>query len=289
MLTKTKFNITFLGCGKMGKVLLLQLLLFDKIQQDLNFIIVNTSGDALKLDLDGKNITIPASSHKEIASMSAKPSNLVFIAVKPQDSEVALLNFLQNKSLYSQDTVFISIVAGKEISFFEKILANNGCDKLIRAMPNILIGAGGNGLFAYYSNLAFKVDGINKSKALGVISAFDNLLELKQEEDFAAITAIIGSGPAYIFLIQEILAQILQKEISYLEKPVINNLISGLVIGSGVMAKNSKIEFEEMRKMVTSKKGTTESAINSLENNNIRAIIEEAIEEAISRCKELSF
>lgn len=288
-MAKAKFNITFLGCGKMGKVLLAQLLLFDKTQKDLDFIIINTSGDALKIDLDGENITIPASSQKNIASLSVKPSNLVFIAVKPQDSELALLNFLQNKSLYSQDTVFISIVAGKEISFFEKILTNNGCAKLIRAMPNVLIGEGGNGLFAHYSNLAFKSDHINKSKVLDIISAFDNLLELNQEKDFSAITAIIGSGPAYIFLIQEILAQILQKEIPYLEKPIINNLISGLVIGSGMMAKNNRIEFEEMRKIVTSKKGTTESAINSLENNNIRAIIKEAIEKAISRCKELSF
>jgi pyrroline-5-carboxylate reductase len=288
-MTKAKFNITFLGCGKMGKVLLAKLLIFDKAQKNLDFIIVNSSGDALKLDLDGENITIPALGYKNIASLSEKPSNLVFIAVKPQESEGALRNFLQNKSLYSQDTVFISIVAGKEISFFEKILANNGCVKLIRAMPNILIGAGGNGLFAYYSNLAFKVDDITKSKVLDIISAFDNLLELNQEKDFSAITAIIGSGPAYIFLIQEILAQILQNEVSYLEKPLINHLISGLVIGSGMMAQNSKIEFEEMRKTVTSKKGTTESAINSLENNNIRAIIEEAIKEAIARCKELSF
>lgn len=207
-------------------------------------------------------------------------ADIIFLCIKPQDSE-DILQQLVNCNNFSSQTIFISIIAGKKIEFFNNILGSDA--KIIRTMPNLAI-ENSLGIMPYLAN--DKVSKYDLEKILELFTGFGAVFDTKKEDSFDILTAIFGCGPAYIFLLQEILLNIATK--NGLEKDLATDLVKKLFLGSALMSSDSEADFSTLRSDVTSKKGVTESLINSLEDSSIAEIFTKAINNAISRSKELS-
>lgn len=208
-------------------------------------------------------------------------ADLVFLAIKPQDAKEILTSFSQAK-IFSEKTIFISILAGKKLAFFENIFGKNA--KIIRSMPNLPI-EDSQGVFSFFANK--NITASESKKLTKIFEKFGSAFELKNEKLFDAATAIFGSGPAYIFLLQEIFSEIaLSHKISKTEAA---QLVKQLFLGSALMSCNSDFDFSDLRKSVTSKAGTTDAALQILQKNSaLKNLFKTAIAAATKRSEELS-
>jgi pyrroline-5-carboxylate reductase len=120
-----------------------------------------------------------------------------------------------------------------------------------------------------------------------IFEKFGHAFELKKEEQFDAATALFGSGPAYIFLLQEIFQRIsLEFKINKTET---DKLVKTLFLGSSFMSKNSSQNFQKLKQTVTSKGGTTAAGLEVLEKNHaLEKLFKKAITAAFDKSKELS-
>ena len=202
-------------------------------------------------------------------------ADYIFLSVKPQnikDVLAEITNDIKNK-------VFISICAGITIASIEAAL---GEVNLIRAMPNtpLLIG---QGVTALCKNDKTSDDDFNFVKNIfnscGIVTEID-------ENDINALTAITSSSPAYVYLfIKSMLDGAKNLNFNYdntLE------LICKTFIGSANMVLASEKSLDEQIRMVKSPNGTTERALNVLEDNNISKTISDAMEACKNRAFELS-
>lgn len=263
-------NILFIGCGKMGSILANNLLDQEISSKEITIIEKSDSNKIPKLKYYKSATALPKTYQADI----------VFIAIKPQDSQEVLAEVLATK-FFHKNTIFISILAGKKIQFFEKIIGKNS--KIIRSMPNLPIQYN-QGIFAYLAN-----KNITKNEIKNLSKVFENFgtcIELRDEKDFDIITGIFGSGPAYIFLLQEIFEEIINS--FGIDKKDSSQLTKQLFLGSVAMSGDSD-NFSKLRQDVTSKAGTTEAALEVLQKDSaLKNIFTKAIKAAITRSKELS-
>jgi len=152
----------------------------------------------------------------------------------------------------------------------------------VRAMPNTpaLIGSGISGLYAMSG-----VDGEGRSRASSVLEAVGGILWCEREDVLDAITAVSGSGPAYVFYFIEALEQA-ARELGF-EPTQARRLAMATFSGASRLAEQSDSELAMLRAQVTSKGGTTERAIASLENAAVKQAIIAAVKAAAVRSREL--
>ena len=148
-------------------------------------------------------------------------------------------------------------------------------------MPNTpaLKQLGATGLYANNH-----VDGAQRHSAQTVLDAVGVSVWLKAEKQLDAVTAISGSGPAYFFYFIELLQQ--AGERLGLESQTALTLARQTALGAAQMAQDD--DAAELRERVTSKKGTTEQAIHSFQNNNLKRLVFEATQAANDRATELA-
>ena len=184
------------------------------------------------------------------------------LAVKPQQMRDACQPL---QGLMKQQLV-ISVAAGLRLSGLSRWLG--GYDRLIRAMPNTpaLIGAGLTGLYALPS--------VSEAERLGaerIVQAVGRSLWVSSEEQIDALTAISGSGPAYVFLFIEALQQA-ATEFGFSTKQA-RQLSIETVLGSARLASLSEEPVSVLRERVTSKGGTTEAALRVMTKRKLKEII----------------
>jgi len=269
-MTESK-QILFVGCGKMGGAIIKNLLRqgFEYPQ----FTILKPSK---------KN---PITGIKQVSSYSQLPKNyqadIVILAFKPQAAEEILYEFSQHQITNSQ-TIIISILAGKTTEFFEEILGQK--TKIIRLMPNLptLIN---QGIFGYYPNLNIKKSDLKSlSKFLNGIG---QNIAVKKESLIDAVTAISGSGPAYLFLFIKLMIEA-AVELG-LDKKSAEKLVEQTIYGGARMALEYDNDLETLIESVVSKGGTTEAALQVLhDNNQFKKVIFDAVKAANKRAIELS-
>jgi len=222
-------KILFLGCGKMGSILLSRLVEDAKFKAQQIAIVKN--------NLDKEIFTNKKNWYEDLLivdNCGNLPSNycadIIFICVKPQDAVFATSKML-NCNIISSNTIFISILAGKTINFLEEIFKQFiDNPKIVRTMPNLPIQCG-KGIFAYKVNQNLQQEEVSFLES--IFSSFGELLLLEDEDLFNVVTAIFGSGPAYIFLLQEILVNIATKNGIKEEQAV--RLVNHLFFGSSLM------------------------------------------------------
>jgi pyrroline-5-carboxylate reductase len=203
-------------------------------------------------------------------------SDAVLLAVKPQSSK----ELLKDLSHLLSDRLIISIMAGVSIKTLKKL---TGSKRIVRAMPNLpaTIGLGCTGWCATAS--VTKADRTFIEKIFGAVGTH---MELTEEARLDAVTAISGSGPAYFFLLAELLGmKALEEGFTPLQAAV---LARATLIGSGVLAANDKRTLTALREAVTSKGGTTEAALASFSANQLDTLIKEAVNAAIARSRSLN-
>ncbi|HCW31965.1 MAG: pyrroline-5-carboxylate reductase, pyrroline-5-carboxylate reductase [Candidatus Peregrinibacteria bacterium GW2011_GWE2_39_6] len=212
------------------------------------------------------------------AKLDAK--TVVLVAVKPQDI-VNVLEELEQKM--PKESLLISIAAGISLKQLKKF---SGHQAIVRVMPNTpaLIGCGAS---AWVASSGVTI--AQKHTVQAMLEAFGLAIEVSSEEAIDAVTALSGSGPAYVFYFLEALIFGGQKLGLSVEQSRL--LAIQTVLGSAQLAKQRALNLEELqilRANVTSKGGTTEKAINFFEEKNFKEIIEKAMEAAFKRAKELS-
>ncbi len=204
--------------------------------------------------------------------------DVVVLAVKPQ----LLKPVCQQLEVpQTNDSLFISIAAGIKSEDINHWL-NADC-AIVRCMPNTpaLLQCGASGLFA--NN---QVTDSQKQQAEEIMRAVGIVIWVDNEEQINAVTAVSGSGPAYFFLMMEAMQQAGEK--LGLSSETTQQLVLQTALGAARMAIESDASPTELRQMVTSKGGTTEQAILSLQTANYQKIIFDALKAANDRSASLA-
>jgi pyrroline-5-carboxylate reductase len=266
-------TIAFLGCGNMAQALIRGILAKGLSSPD-NIVVADI--DRPKRDAFALTYGLRTADSNRQAVQSA---GAVVLCVKPQ--QIAGL-FSEIKGTPKPDTLILSIVAGLPIS---KITAGIGDYPIIRAMPNTpaLIGAGATGI---YSGKAPKT-AVEMAKS--VFSAVGCCIEVDQEDQIDAVTAVSGSGPAYFFLLMEHMIRAAQQ--LGLTEDAARQLVLQTAKGAALLAESSAPDGQTpaiLRQKVTSPGGTTAAAIKVFEDRGFPDIVTQALTAARDRGRELS-
>lgn len=213
--------------------------------------------------------------------------DIFLLAVKPSDIEALCKTQLTKDSFDMKMQPFIiSIAAGITTKKIDEYLGGYAAGKLIRAMPNLCAkkGMAMTGLYGdpYYFESGTSSEGKIISE---IFKSIGEILWVDKESELDSVTAISGSGPAYIYFIMNAMIEAAQE--LGLEKSVAQKLVAQTIIGAGDAGKDINDLGDEIIK-VSSKGGTTEKAIDVFKQTKLDAIIKLAVKAAHQRSKELS-
>ncbi|SEP00704.1 pyrroline-5-carboxylate reductase [Nitrosovibrio sp. Nv6] len=262
-------NITFIGGGNMACALIGGLLQQDYSPAQIRVVEISAeTREKIKQDF---RIEAVADLGQGVAN-----TDVIVLAVKPQQLAIVareLAPLLRNH-------LVISIAAGICAKDISRWLA--GYTRVVRAMPNTpaLIRAAVTGLYAMAG-----VSKEEKQNAEAILGAVGTVLWVESEELLDAVTAISGSGPAYVFYFIEAM-QKAGHELG-LHTAQARQLSIETFLGAARLASQSDEDAAVLRARVTSPGGTTERAIHSLENEGVRNAIERAIRLSHQRSREL--
>ena len=270
-------NITFIGGGNMAQAIIGGLLAKKIAPATLRVVDV----DAAARDRVGKKY--PGVRGYGAARDALRDGDVIVLAVKPQQMRdaVSSLGIAPNSHL------IISIAAGITLTFLSRRLG--AYKRLIRAMPNTpaLIG---EGVTAYYA-MPGHVGENDLQEAETILRAIGKavVVRVRDEQEgnrlLDAVTAISGSGPAYVFMFMEALEQA-AAELNLPQK-VAHQLVLQTFIGAARLAEQSPDSLSLLRERVTSKGGTTEAALNSMAKDRVKDAIIRAVKAANERGREL--
>ncbi len=209
--------------------------------------------------------------------------DVVILAVKPQQLSIVCQEI--NSVAQSESPLFISIAAGVLCKDIEHWL---GCDSahslaLVRCMPNTpaLVQSGATALYANQ-----QVSDEQSILSESILRAVGLTLWLEKESDMDAVTALSGSGPAYFFLVIEALEKAGVQ--LGLDEKTARLLAIQTAFGASKMALESEDSAAQLRKKVTSPGGTTEKAIDILQDGQLEALFLKALQGAKARAIELA-
>ena len=211
-------------------------------------------------------------------TLSAPPAVLL-MAVKPQVMEDVFPALARQAG---PDTVVLSVAAGRTIASFEKHLPANTA--VVRSIPNTPASVG-RGITAAVTNAHVSA----KQKALCdvLLRGVGEVVWVEREELIDAATAVSGSGPAYVFLLAECLAEAGHK--AGLPAGVAAALARWTVAGAGELLHRSDLPPDQLRRNVTSPNGTTHAALQVLmSDEGLQPLMDEAIAAATRRSRELA-
>ena len=276
MSTKINANahITFIGGGNMGRALISGLLANGFDANQISVVEANTA-TAQNLQNDFKVHII--STLENIAFDFAK-NNVVVMAIKPQDFNIAAKVLAPKlKHASAPSPLVLSIAAGIRLGDMSRWLEQKRC---VRAMPNTpaLIGEGITGLFA---NADINAD--DRVLAETICKAVGQSVWVTDEKLMDAVTAVSGSGPAYVFAFLEAMQSAGEK--LGLDTDTARKLAYATLEGATQLAQNSSESASVLRERVTSKGGTTAAALEVLNQDGWHAILEKAIAAADQRGK----
>ena len=203
----------------------------------------------------------------------AKKTDVILLAVKPQDlaeTAAAIRPFLNSKK------TVISILAGVKLAGLKKHL---GGAVIVRAMPNLGAQVGASITAICSKNKKSLQTAQALFSACGGVVALD-------EKYFDVVTAVSGSGPAYFFLMMELLSDFARK--NGLDEKSARQLAVQTALGAGKLASISSDAPALLREKVTSKKGTTHAALSVLKSKKFPKIFFSALQAAVKRSRQLS-
>ena len=263
-----ELKIAFIGGGNMANALIGGLA--GKLTSGDNIHVVDPSADALrKLQVFG----VRTSSQIDAA---IKQSDVVVLAVKPQQMREVMAQLVPHISTQ----LILSIAAGIRMTDLQRWLG--GHDAIVRTMPNTpaLIGMGITGMVAGSGVSPRQRDG-----AEAIMQAVGKTVWLEQEALIDPVTAVSGSGPAYVFYFIEAMQQAAQE--MGLTPEQSRELAISTFTGAAQLAAQSPDSVSVLRERVTSKGGTTYAALASMESSGVKDAIGRAMKAAAARGKEL--
>jgi pyrroline-5-carboxylate reductase len=207
------------------------------------------------------------------------PPSVIVVAVKPQVIDAVFPLLAEHAG---PGTVVMSIAAGKSIASFERNLRQGSA--VVRAMPNTP-AAIGRGITGAVANR--HVSEAQKAICQSLLGAVGEVVWLENEALIDAVTAVSGSGPAYVFLLAEALAR--AGEIAGLDAKTAMQLARATVAGAGELLSLSALDPAMLRENVTSPGGTTAAALSVLmrQGGSLQDLLTEAVLAAQKRGREL--
>ena len=262
-------KIGFIGTGKMGEALIKGILSSRLIP----------ASNIHASDMDTAKLQALEKEHKinicQDNCSVIKDSDIIIIAVKPQ----IVPQVLKEIRPTIKDHLIISIAAGVTIDTYEKALPKG--TRVIRVMPNIAATVKAAASAICSGSTAIKDDEAVASEIFNAIGRSVILPEYLMD----AVTGLSGSGPAYIFMIIEALADGGVHE--GLDRNTSRLLAAQTVLGAAKMVLEDKVHTGELRDMVTSPGGTTIRGLRVLEDHGVRIAMMDAVIEACERSREL--
>jgi pyrroline-5-carboxylate reductase len=264
-------GILLVGCGNMGRALVKGWLADGRAINRIQVIDPSSEAAQAARDLGVRSIESPAEANT--------PVDIVILAVKPQQLETVLPIY---RDLADSGTLVLSIAAGKPIEFYEQLLS--GAPAIVRGMPNTP-AAIGEGMTVLSANAVVTAE--QRTLCESLMAAVGDVAWLEDEALMDVVTAVSGSGPAYIFLLIECLTDAALA--LGLDRDLAQQLAEKTVSGSGAYALMSDVDATELRRRVTSSGGTTEAALGVLMDQDAFAkLIRKAVRAASERGRELA-
>ena len=234
---------------------------------------------ALEPEPSPEIITLGARGLRINPSLDTISATAIVLAVKPQVAPDALRPLAP---MIAQDTVIVSIMAGRTLAFLEKQLPAGAA--VVRAMPNTP-AAIGRGITVAVPNA--RIGAEQRTLADKLLRATGAVEWIADETLMDAVTAVSGSGPAYVFLLAESLAR--AGTAAGLPADLAARLARATVAGSGELMARLPLDPATLRKNVTSPGGTTAAALDVLmAKNGLDPVMEKAIAAATRRSRELA-
>lgn len=266
------YKIGLAGCGKMGTAMVR-----GWISSGLLSHVDILDPNGLPAELTGKSVITGCTDEASFGKF-AKDWDLLVIAIKPQIMEDFCVKIAP---MLPPSLPILSIAAGQTIGSFQKRLGDR---PVIRSMPNTPAAIGKGMTVACASP---DVENNVRNAANALLSAMGHVEWTDREDLLDAVTAVSGSGPAYVFYLIEALAEAGTK--SGLTPEMSMALARQTVIGAAALAeKDSDTPADILRANVTSPNGTTAAALATLMDGRWQALMDEAVAKATARSKELS-
>jgi pyrroline-5-carboxylate reductase len=272
-------NITFIGGGNMASAII------GGLRAARNSALAQSQIRVVEIDAGARERLAErfrAVCFEEAESTALEKSDVVVLAVKPQQMRSVAVQL--GPLLRGQ--IVLTIAAGIRLKDLMRWLGTQNC-VLVRAMPNTpaLVGAGVTGL-AFYSFPPKQVLTAQEQQSIeAIMGAVGSVLWVRGEEDMDAVTAVSGSGPAYVFYFIEALEQA-AIELG-LRPETAHRLALETFSGAARLALASADPVPTLRERVTSKGGTTERALKSMESERVKEAIVRAVHAAAERSREL--
>lgn len=264
-------KIGFIGGGNMAEALIAGLIRSGHKAVAIRVVDANAERSTTLHEKYGVSMALR---NEELAS----DVDVLVLAVKPQHMKEALVGL---GAVIRDGTTILSIAAGVSLATLREFFGRKDLP-IVRVMPNTpaLVGAGMSVLFCEDKS------GKHSQRADYVLSASGDTAWVDQERMLHAVTAISGSGPAYFFLLSEVMEA---AAVSLgLPKVLAEKLVVRTAFGAGCMLDQTDLAPEQLRQQVTSPGGTTQAALDVMYDKGLPDIIRKAITVAQKRSMELS-
>lgn len=263
-------KVVFVGAGSMAEAIIAGIV-HQSVMPATEVFVMNKSDEERLINLQQTyGVSIVRPDRRELAQ-----AELIILATKPKDVQQAMQDI---SHLLQDNTAVLSVIAGVSISTIEKGV---GSRAIARSMPNTsaTIGLSATGI-AYNSSVSLDM----KQRITNLLSAI-GIVEEVEEDALHLVTALSGSGPAYVYYMAEALEEAaLAKGLS---KEIARELIIQTLLGAATMLKETQNEPCELRRNVTSPGGTTEAGVNTLAAQRFKESIAACIDSAENRSREL--
>jgi pyrroline-5-carboxylate reductase len=264
-------GLAIIGGGNLGEALLTGLLQAEPRMYAPEHILLverDTVRAARQLDTFGISVA-------DLAQAADRAQTLI-IAVKPYHVDTVLTDLAGR---VSEDHLIVSVVGGISIERIEKRLGGRAA--VVRCMPNtpIAVGAGVTAISPGTKVSANQLDRVSR-----LFATVGNVYQVPQEQ-LDAVTALSGSGPAYLFMMVEAMTD--AGVLLGLTRPLAESLVTGMVAGSGLLLRDAGADAIQLRSAVSSPGGTTVAALRELEDRGFRSALLAAAEAARNRSVEL--
>lgn len=261
------------GCGKMGGALLAGWLA--RGLPAANVLVVEPHGETAHALRARHGVTVVADAAELPADV--RP-DVVLLAVKPQVMDAVVPAYIR----FADSAVFLSIAAGRTIASFEALLGPQAA--IVRAMPNTP-AAVGRGITVGCPN--GNVSDAQRHLCHHLLEAVGDVAWIGDEALMDAVTAVSGSGPAYVFLLAECLAHAGRQ--AGLAGDLADRLARATVAGAGELLHHATESATQLRQNVTSPGGTTAAALDVLmAPDGLEALLDAAVDAAVKRGQALA-
>lgn len=271
-MTLDNHKIAFIGAGNMGAAILAGLLKAHTVKAE-NVICADV--DTARLNELSSRYGIQTTTETAEAVQKA---NIVILAVKPQILPVIMPKIID---FFNKEKLIITIAAGMPLAYFEA-LAQKPL-RMVRVMPNIAatVNTTASALFGGPNALKEDLD-----TARIIFGAIGKVITIADEKLMDAVTGLSGSGPAFIFMVAEAMADAGVK--MGLNRAQASTLANQTILGAARMLLETGLHPGALKDMVTSPAGTTIAGVAAMEAHGVRAGLIAAVEAATLRSKELS-